>query len=123
MNESIIITLIGAAVSIASVIALIYKSRGENKNSALNAKTALDQRIDERVARQLETAWEEIDQLKKSFQALETKENQRTGAITRILRAIAIQWKGVDGPDLDPRDIEILEETIPPAWIRRPTNN
>lgn len=117
--EAIIVAIIGAVVSIASVVAVILKSRGENQTSAMNAKTALDARIDERVEAQLKEAWERIDELDKKLGTLMTREARRSGAITRILRAIAKQWPGTEGPDLDPADIAEIEETIPAAWIRK----
>lgn len=119
--DGIIIAVIGAIVSIASIIALVLKSRGENKNAATSAKTALDSLIDARVTKQLETAWLRIDEVEGKFQALELRETRRTGAITRILRAIASQWPGPQGPDLDPADIAEIEETIPVSWIRKGT--
>lgn len=114
-----LIGLLGALATIGSVIALIIKSRGENKTSDTNAKTALDKRIDERVSAQLEEAWKRLDEQDTKIAALLTREARRTGAITRILRAIAKQWPGAEGPDLDPADIAEIEETIPAAWIRR----
>ena len=132
-----IIGLIGALATVGSVIALIVKSRGENKNAAANAKAALDDRIDKRVSEQLEAAWKRLDeqdtkieeqdlkirQQDTKISSLETREGRRTGAITRILRAIAKQWpSGVAGPDLDPMDIAEIEETIPSSWIRPKKN-
>jgi len=62
----------------------------------------------------------EIEGLKRLFGDMEKRETRRTGAFTRILRAIASQWPiDLKGPDLDPNDILEIEETIPPAWIRR----
>lgn len=120
MNEAIIVALIGAIVSIASVVALIFKSRGENKNAAINAKNILDSRIDERVAKQLDGAWKRIDELGDEVKNLETRETRRTGAITRILLAISNQWPASSpGPNLDPKDIAEIEETIPTQWIRQ----
>lgn len=118
--EGIVIAIISALVSLAAVIATIVKSKGENSNGYLSAKAAIDAQIDARVAEQLKAAWSRIDTLEAAFKALETRETRRMGAITRILRAIANQWPGTTGPDLDPIDIAEIEETIPPAWIRTP---
>lgn len=117
--EGIVIAVISALVSLAAVIATIIKSRGENRNAYLNAKAAIDAQIDARVQEQLKSAWARIDELESAFKALESRETRRMGAITRILRAIANQWPGTTGPDLDPLDIAEIEETIPPAWIRK----
>lgn len=115
-----VIGLIGALTTIASVIVLIVKSRGENRTAESNAKVALDARIDARVSTQLNEAWGEIKQLKSDFKELQTRQVRRDGAITRILRAIANQWPNSDGPNLDPSDIVEIEETIPAQWIRKP---
>lgn len=117
--DAIIISIIGAIVSLSSVLTLFLKSRKENAVATLNAKTNLDTLIDARVTKQLQISWEKIDELSEKVDTLETRENQRTNAITRIFRAIAKQWPGPDGPDLDPADIAILEDTIPSAWIRK----
>lgn len=115
-----IISVLGAITAVGSVAAVFYKSRGEAKSAASNAKAALDARIDARVKEQLTDAWGQIDKLKQGFETLEKRETRRTGAITRILRAIAAQWPAsVPGPDLDPADIQEIEETIPSAWIRK----
>lgn len=137
---SAIIGVLGALATIGSAIALIIKSRGENKNAGINAKSALDARIDQRLDTQLKSAWERLDLQDKKIdeqnielgkqkisldnqsaqiKVLEERETRRSGAITRILRDIARQWpSGTKGPDLDPADILEIEETIPAAWIR-----
>lgn len=122
MNEGLggfIIGALGSIAAVGTVVVLWIKSRGENKNSALNAKIALDARIDARVSAQLEEAWTEIKQLKEDMKTVQTRQTRRDGAITRILRAIARQWPNTEGPDLDPADIAEIEETIPAQWIRR----
>lgn len=113
-----IIGIIGALTTIGSVVVLFVKSRGENKNAEVNAKTALDARIDARVAAQLEEAWDEIKQLKEAMNDVTTRQVRRDGAMIRILKAIAKQWPGSEGPNLDPADIAEIEEMIPPQWIR-----
>jgi hypothetical protein len=113
---SIIVTVLSALAALGSIIALIVKSRGENKS----VKNTLDARIDARVAAQLEAAWTRIDELDQKVASLEKRETNRSGAITRILRAIAKQWPAnLPGPDLDPADIAEIEETIPQQWIRK----
>lgn len=123
----VIIGVIGALTSIGSVIVLLIKSRTENKTASSNAKLALDRLIDERVTKQLQEAYHRLDaqdnKLKsqdEKIKAMETRDSRRTGAITRILKAIAKQWPaGTPGPNLDPSDIAEVEETIPMEWIRR----
>lgn len=119
---AIIVALISAAAASASAFFLFLKGRGENKNAATNAKTALDALIDERVTKQLKDAWTRIDELGTSVESLERRETRRTGAITRILLTISNQWpSGTTGPNLDPNDIAEIEETIPSQWIRNRT--
>lgn len=115
-----VIGVIGALSTVASVLVLYLKSRGENKAAASNSKNALDARIDARVSQQLESAWTRIDTMEKLVHDLETREGRRTNAITRILRDIAKQWPHADGPKLNPLDIAEIEETIPSAWIKKP---
>lgn len=124
---TIVVTIAGVISTLGATIALVIKSRGENKNAASNANTAsenakqaLTDKIDARIAEQLKAAWAEIEGLKTRFKDMESRENRRTGAFTRILRAIAQQWPlDGHGPDLDPADISEIEETIPPSWIRK----
>lgn len=49
---------------------------------------------------------------------LRQADNRKMGAVARILRAIAEQWPTPEGPDLDPEDMKLVEETLPPMWIR-----
>lgn len=122
LDGGFIIGLLGALAAIGSMIALFIKSRGDNKTSEKNAKTALDARIDARVESQLTDAWDRIKSLETDVKALQTNQSRRDGAITRILRSIAKQWPNAEGPDLDPNDISIIEETVPAQWIRpKPT--
>lgn len=60
-----------------------------------------------------------VTDLEGRVEDMEKTERRKMGAVLRILRAIATQWPTPSGPDLDPRDIELIEETIPPQWIRR----
>ena len=116
---AILIALIGAIAGIVGAVALIMKYKAEYKIEELNAKVALDKLIDERVKGQLKSAWSRLDRLSEDFVSLEKRDIRRTKAITRILRTIAKQWPGDVGPNLDPLDIDEIEETIPIQWIRR----
>ena len=85
----------------------------------------LDAQIDERIARELKEAWARIDAQQARIGALEQADEERAlkhaaqmGAVGRILRAIQRQWPIDNGPDLDPHDIALLEDTIPAAWLR-----
>lgn len=117
MDPQQIITVIGAVVGGAGVVLTFLATRGKTKT---DAKTALDARIDARVKEQLDGAWTEIDRLKTAVAELTEKDRLKSSAFARILRAIAKQWPTDHGPDLDPSDIALLEDTIPPTWLRKP---
>ena len=116
---SIVIGILGGVASLATVVVLFLKSRGENQTALSSTKNLLDARIDARVSEQLEGAWQKIDAMSLQIDNLEDRETRRSGAITRILRDIARQWPGIEGPNLNPSDIAEIEETIPSSWIRR----
>lgn len=116
MDPQTIIGLIGAVVGGVGVVLTFLATRGKTKT---DAKTALDARIDERVSEQLEGAWTEITSLKTDVATLTEKDRLKSSAFARILRAIAKQWPTDHGPDLDPSDIALIEDTIPPTWLRK----
>ncbi|KKX97750.1 hypothetical protein [Microbacterium sp. Ag1] len=117
MDAQTIIAIIGAAALVFGGILTFLATRGKTKT---DAKTALDARIDARVSEQLEGAWTEITALKADVATLTEKDRLKSSAFARILRAIARQWPTDHGPDLDPSDIALIEDTIPPTWLRRP---
>lgn len=105
----------------ATLIVALVKNRADKKIAEAQlvaqkavTKAQIDARIDERVDEQLESAYARIDALEKEQQA----HTLQMSAVARILRAIARQWQGEHGPDLDPGDIALIEETIPAHWIR-----
>lgn len=120
MDAQTIIAMIGAAALAFGAVLTFLATRGKTKT---DAKTALDARIDERVSEQLEGAWTEITSLKTDVATLTEKDRLKSSAFARILRAIARQWPTDHGPDLDPSDIALIEDTIPPTWLRRPRTN
>lgn len=117
MDPQTVIAVIGAAALALGAVLTFFATRGKTKT---DAKTALDARIDARVSEQLEGAWSDITSLKSSVSELEEKDRLKSSAFARILRAIARQWPSEHGPDLDPSDIALIEDTIPPTWLRRP---
>lgn len=113
-----------AAVLAASLtfLAAYLKLRADGRSLAAE----LDQAIDERIAQALKDAWTEIDALKERLRELvaqlandQQEHSAQMAAVARILRAIARQWPDDTGPDLDPADIALIEDTIPAHWIRR----
>lgn len=101
-------TIVGAIAAVATIIAATI-----NRGGAARSRR--------------EPTWSEllerVTDLEEKVQELERSERRKMGAVLRILRSIASQWPTSTGPDLDPRDIELIEETIPPQWIRRGTPN
>lgn len=116
MDPQTVIAVIGAAALALGAVLTFFATRGKTKT---DAKTALDARIDARVSEQLEGAWTEITTLKADVATLTEKDRLKSSAFARILRAIARQWPTDHGPDLDPSDIALIEDTIPPTWLRR----
>lgn len=117
MEPQHIITLVGIVLVFLGTVITVFATRGKTRT---DAKTALDARIDKRVSEQLEGAWTEITTLKADVATLTEKDRLKSSAFARILRAIARQWPSEHGPDLDPSDIALIEDTIPPTWLRRP---
>lgn len=116
MDPQTVIAMIGAAALVLGAVLTFFATRGKTKT---DAKTALDARIDQRVSEQLERAWTEITTLKTDVATLTEKDRLKSSAFARILRAIARQWPSDHGPDLDPSDIALIEDTIPPTWLRK----
>ncbi|MEV8336963.1 hypothetical protein [Leucobacter sp. NPDC077196] len=127
MTPQEIIGLAGVVLLFLGTIATVLGTRGKTKT---DAKTALDARIDEKISESLESAWSRIESLESRGKVLETsvkeleeKDRLKSSAFARILRAIAKQWPTDHGPDLDPSDITLIEDTIPPTWLRQRRHN
>lgn len=118
MTPTEIVTSIAAVGAVLATVLTFIATRGKTR---ADAKTALDARIDARVKEQLEGAWTEIRTLKDNVATLTEKDRLKSGAFARILKSIARQWPTDHGPDLDPADISLIEDTIPPHWVRRNT--
>ncbi|WP_020097376.1 hypothetical protein [Microbacterium sp. 11MF] len=116
MDPQHIVTIVVAIIGLLGIVVTFIGTRGKTKT---DAKTALDARIDARVAEQLEGAWTKIGSLEGRVNELVEKDRLKSSAFARILRAIARQWPSDHGPDLDPSDIALIEDTIPPTWLRR----
>lgn len=116
LEPQTVIAVAGAVVAALSALLTYWATRGKTRT---DAKTALDARIDARVNAQLDGAWKDIDRLKSAVSELTEKDRMKSAAFARILRAIANQWPTAHGPDLDPSDIALIEDTIPPTWLRR----
>lgn len=110
MSNEIVIAVVTTAGTILAALAIYFGTRGKTRT---DAKSALDSRIDARMEKELKRIYDRLDEV-------EDAAVKRASAFARILRAIAAQWQGDPrGPDLDPEDIREVEDTIPPAWIRR----
>lgn len=104
----------GGLFGLIAALLVFLATRGKTRT---DAKSALDARIDARVQSELSRVYSRLDEVEEAAV-------KRTSAFARILRSIAHQWPNEHGPDLDPADISLIEDTIPPTWLRRarPTN-
>lgn len=110
MSTEVLVAIIGGVFLVAAGLITLAGTRGRTQ---ADAKAALDKLVDDRVTRELTRVYAEIDTLRRVA-------TDQAAAMARVLRRIASQWTGdPHGPDLDPEDIRILEQTIPPQWIRR----
>ncbi|RKE60474.1 hypothetical protein [Microbacterium sp. AG238] len=112
MSE-IVIAIIGGVFLVAAALVTYLGTRGKTN---ADAKAVLDARIDARVQSELSRVYTRLDEVEEAAV-------QRTSAFARILRSIARQWPNERGPDLDPSDISLIEDTIPPTWLRRAQPN
>ncbi|MBC6496121.1 hypothetical protein [Microbacterium sp. 4-7] len=62
---------------------------------------------------------EKLSGIENQLTEVRKEDTRKMQAVARILRALFDQWPGGDTPNLDPADIAEIEDTIPPAWIRR----
>lgn len=93
---ALIVALIGAAVALWSAYA--------NKNEARRARR--------------EPTWVNLNDRVTILETEALQHKAQMGAVSRILHAIADQWPNHEGPDLDPMDMKLIEEAIPPLWVR-----
>jgi hypothetical protein len=124
MNEGLnVAALATAGVSLLAAVLVYVNSRRANRTNEKkaaaedhNATFALsfdmmkyiDQRVEEKVA-----------PIRQRLEEQEARDRTRTNAFVRVLRAISFQWpREHPGPVLDPVDIESIEDTIPPHWLR-----
>lgn len=99
-----------------------HVAKAQATAQAAITKAEIDARIDARLLQENEELNAKVEALEKKVEHLERREGLRMGAVARIFRAIANQWPGDHGPDLDPADIALIEDAVPPRWIRaRPT--
>lgn len=126
---TIIVTLLSAlgVVTAAALTALaaLLKVRADKQVAEANVtaqaavtKAQIDQQIDTRLARDNAELAAKVENLEAKVDSIERLLAVTKGAFTRILRALAIQWPGAVVPNLDPADIALIEDTIPPHWIR-----
>src|SRR5690606_418238 len=111
VSSELAVAIVTGFFLLAGGVVTFWGTRGKTK---ADAKAALDARIDARVKGELERVYKRLDEVEKAAV-------QRASAFARILRQIARQWTGdPHGPNLDPSDIALVEDTIPPQWLRKP---
>lgn len=115
----VIAPLVGAFAVLGAALIAYSSTKGKTRADVRNA-------MDERIDKRLETAWARLDSLEeqsraraKEYDDLTHRMRERDSAFARIFRAIAKQWPHSRGPDIDPLDLSIVEDTIPATWIRR----
>lgn len=62
---------------------------------------------------------EKLSGIENQLTEVRKEDTRKMQAVARILRALFDQWPGGETPNLDPADIAEIEDTIPPAWVRR----
>jgi hypothetical protein len=77
----------------------------------------VDENRDLRV--EMATVRDEVTGLRAEVTEVRRADTRKMQAVARILRALFDQWPGHDTPNLDPADIAEIEDTVPPAWVRR----
>ena len=81
MEPIVIVAIIAAVASLGGAIIVGISARGKNR---VDYKTALDARIDKRVADQLAEAWTQIDKQKGQISGL-LEQNSRQARIERLM--------------------------------------
>jgi hypothetical protein len=110
VSPELVLAILGFLGTAVASGFLYLGTRGKTRT---DAKSSLDARIDARVASELARVYERLDEQDRLATA-------RAAATARLLRQIADQWAGdPNGPKLDPDDLRLIADTIPPQWIRR----
>lgn len=114
MSPELVLAVLGLVGTLGASAFLYLGTRGKTRT---DAKSSLDARIDARVATELGRVYERLDEQDRIATA-------RAAATARVLRQIADQWAGdPNGPKLDPADLRLIEDTVPPQWFRRRAND
>lgn len=140
IGDQTVASLVSIVGALAIVLAAIITVRGARGKEDSQVRDEWDQRIDDRVDRMLARYEAEVAQAiqdaataksdaaaarteaaaaKTEAASLRGAYDRMKSAVASILRAIAAQWPTDHGPDLDPKDIAALEDTIPAKWIRK----
>jgi hypothetical protein len=110
-------------------------ARDQRRQAEADARAKADQ--DERARREpgwddivaesrklredLGKSYDDIQKLRQEFIGMQIVVDRRDRATARVLRSAADQWpKGSSGPQFDPDDLAILEDTIPHQWRLAP---
>jgi hypothetical protein len=89
---------VGIIVTLGTLYVQFRKTRGDELTGRTNIKVSLDKMIDERVERQLTSAWTEIDNLKKDVGELkgslerEREEKARIKTIVKRFLSALLHW-------------------------------
>lgn len=113
------------SAALLAALAGLLKARADRQVAVANleaqqavTKAQIDQQIDDRTLAELARLNGEVDELRVQLTTVQRQYTAWKAAVARVLHAIAEQWAGDGGPNIDPGDIAILEDTIPLRWMR-----
>jgi hypothetical protein len=112
VDSTVIIAIVSAIAAVAAAAFVLIKGLGENKNTEISNKTAIDMRIDKRVKEELDDAWESIDELRADMQVLIEADRNTKSIVRRWFREL-IGWdrmgRSGDMPLPTPEDMRKLD--------------
>lgn len=125
------------AVGFLGFLGVLVTYLGTRGKTSADAKAALDRRIDDRVATQMEKDEKKLARLEERIEELEDHSEQQDRAIRdledrdkrksqifqRIFTTIAAMLPTSPKLELTTSEIELVGETIPPNWIQQLKEN
>jgi uncharacterized coiled-coil protein SlyX len=100
MDTATLVAIVIACIGAGTAIYSAWVNRGEARR-----------------ARQ-EPTWVNLNDRVTALESDARRHRAQMSAVSRILHAIADQWPNERGPDLPPEDMKLIEEALPPLWIR-----
>lgn len=91
MEASTVISIAGVLVTLVGVVLVFWKGNGENKNQATQNKTAIDERIDDRLSQELVRVYARLDAQDDLIREQAAKISQLEGS-ERSTKFIVRRW-------------------------------